>query len=185
MVRRVVVLNAICGTVLQAGCMSVAPVAVSNPIYVPANNHEAVWERTVDVIHSHQFPISRENRLDGIIETDYKVGSGVLEPWHHDSVGLEDRLESSLQSTRRRAILSVTPAEGGYLVGVEVFKELEDLPGLAANSPGWATFQESTPLERDLDLVVGQSAPSGWIPLGRDAALEQSILQGLQTSFSR
>ena len=61
-------------------------------------------------------------------------------------------------------------------IEVQVFKELEDLPGLAANSPGGATFQESTPLQRDLKLVVGQSTPSVWIPKGRDPALEQAIL---------
>ena len=56
------------------------------------------------------------------------------------------------------------------------FKEFEDLPGVAANSPGGATFLESKPLDRDLNLVVGQSAPSGWMSAGRDYQLEQSIV---------
>jgi hypothetical protein len=156
-----------------------------NPFFVAANNHEAVWERAVDVLHDYQFQIARENKLDGIIETDYKTGSGLLEPWHRDSVGLENRLESSLQSLRRRAFVSITPAEGGYLVGVEVFRELEDVVGLAANSAGGATFQESAPLRRDLNLVVGQSAPSGWTPQGRDHRLEQDMIGRLRLAFSR
>ncbi len=156
-----------------------------NPFFVPANDHEAVWERAVDVLHDYQFQIARENKLDGIIETDYKTGSGLLEPWHRDSVGFDNRLESSLQSIRRRAFVSITPTQGGYLVGVEAFKELEDVVGLAANSAGGATFQESAPLERDLNLVVGQSAPSGWIPQGRDPQLEQDMSQRLRRAFSR
>jgi hypothetical protein len=79
--------------------------------------------------------------------------------------------------------VSITPSEGGYLVAVEAFKELEDLAGLAAISSGGATFQESTPLQRDLNLVVGQSTPSGWIPLGRDIELEQDMLIRLQSAF--
>lgn len=157
---------------------------VSNPIFVASGDHEAVWERTVDVIHVYHFEIARENKLDGIIETEYRVGSSVLEPWHRDSVGWENRLESSLQSIRRKAIVHITPAEGGFLIGIQAFKELEDLPGLAANSAGGATFQESTPLQRDLNLVVGQSTPSGWIPLGRDLVLEQDFLQELQAHLA-
>ena len=186
MYRSVIFGVILCFINTAAGCVAPGPrQSMSNPIFVPANNAEAVWERTVDVIHSYQFPIARENKLDGAIETKYKVGSGLLEPWQRDSVGTPNRLESSLQSIRRRAFVNVTPVNGGYLVGVQVFKELEDLAGLAANSPGGATFQESRPLQRDLNLVVGQSAPSGWIALGRDGDLEQAMLHSLQANFSK
>ena len=169
--------------IMSAGCASSRPVMVSNPIYVPVRDQETVWERTVDVVHNFQFPIKREDKLDGIIETDYKVGAGLLEPWHKDSRGFTSRLESSLQSIRRRVFLNVMPAEGGYLVGVEVFKELEDVKGLAGNAGGAATFQTSSDLSRNLNLVVGETAPSGWLPQGRDAALEQVILRRLQGQF--
>jgi hypothetical protein len=130
-----------------------------------------------------RFPIAVENKSDGVIETEYKTGSGLLEPWHHDSAGMENRLESTLQSIRRRVLVTVTPAPGGHMLGVEVYRELEDLQGLAANSAGGATFQETTPLRRDLNLVVGQTAPSGWIPQGRDPELEHRVLQDIQRSL--
>lgn len=171
-----------------SGCATMQyaqPVAVSNPMYIPVNNQEAIWEGAVDMLHDFQFPVTRENRLDGIIQTDYKVGSGVLEPWHHDSVGHDNIWESTFQSIRRRAFISIIPAEGGYLVGVEAFKEKEDLQGLAANSPGGATFRKSSPIQRDLNLAVGQTTPSGWIPQGRDAALENEMLRQLSYAFSR
>ena len=79
----------------------------------------------------------------------------------------------------------MTPTEGGFLVGVQAHKELEDLAGLAANSAGGATFQESTPLQRDLNLVVGQTAPSGWILLGRDVVLEQDLINSLHAALLR
>ncbi|MCA9074795.1 MAG: hypothetical protein KDA93_07170 [Planctomycetaceae bacterium] len=163
------------------------PAYVANPLPVAANNDEILWERTVDVLHEFHFEIARENRFSRVIETEYRTGSGLLEPWHQDSVGLENRLESSLQSVRRKVLVRVLPSEQGlgYLVSVEAFQEKEDLPGVAANSPGGATFQESKPLQRDLNLVVGQSSPSGWIGMGRDVALEQSILQSLQLAYSR
>jgi hypothetical protein len=173
----------------SAGCAVMnRPAAVSNPVFVPGTNEEAVWERTVDVVHDY-FEIARENQIvgsqPGVIETKYKVGASLLEPWHRDSHGLENRTESTLQSIRRRAFINVTPAEGGYLIGVEVFKEREDLPGIANNTAGGATFPQSQPLRRDLDLVVGQSSPSGWIILGRDELLEQEIARRLTWELAR
>ena len=166
---------------------AVMPVAAANPLFVSTQNEDLLWERTVEALEDFQFPIRKENRLARVIETDYKVGASVFEPWHGDSVGLANRLESTLQSVRRRVVITMVPHEqqAGYLVMVEAVKELEDLPGLAANSPGGATFLESRPLDRDLNLVVGQSAPSGWLWAGRDYQLEQSILGQLRYLLSR
>lgn len=164
---------------LLSGCATPQSAFVSNPMFVPANSQHAAWERTVDVLHEFHFPIARENRLDGVIETDYRVGSSLLEPWHRDSVGFTNRLESTLQSIRRRVKIDLTPVDGGYLVGVEAIKEKEDLVGVAENTAGAATFRKNTPLERNLSVVVGQSSPSGWINLGRDTDLEQAILRKL------
>jgi hypothetical protein len=157
---------------------------VTNPILVRANDGEFVWERTVDVAHRYLFEIERENKLDGMIETRYKTGASVLEPWHADSVGAANRWESTLQSIRRKAIFSITPVEGGFLVGVQTIKELEDV-AQAANTPGAATFLDNNPLQRDLDVVVGQATPSGWINQGRDADLEQALLRTLNAAFSQ
>lgn len=158
--------------------------AVSNPLFVRAQDSEIVWERTVDVVHHYLFEIERENKLDGLIETRYKTGASLLEPWHPDTIGANNRLESTLQSIRRKAIVSITPAEGGYFVTVQTIKELEDV-ARAANSPGAATFLDNNPLQRDLDVVVGQATPSGWINRGNDPALERSMLRTLAAAFSR
>ncbi|MBI1349126.1 hypothetical protein GC163_22890 [bacterium] len=170
----------------MTGCATFRPASppVGNPILVRAQDPEFVWERSVDVVHAYLFEIERENRLDGIIETRYKTGASVLEPWHPDAVGTSNRLEGTFQSIRRKVFVSVTPVDGGFLVGVEALKELEDVVG-AANSPGAATFLDNNPLQRDLNVVVGQSTPSGWIPRGRDPDLEQSMLHAITEAFSR
>lgn len=168
----------------SSGCATIqgynAP--VTNPVFVRANNHEVAWERTVDVVHEYLFEIERENKLGGVIETRYKTGPGALEPWHRDSVGTANRVESTLQSIRRKAYVSVTPVQGGYLIGVEAHKELEDVAG-AANLQGAATFLDDSLLQRDLNAVVGQATPSGWVSKGRDEALEQSMLKSINRAF--
>lgn len=180
---RVVVLLTACLGV--CGCASLNPQPpLSNPLFVRANDGEFVWERTVDVAHDYLFEIERENKLGGMLETRYKTGASVLEPWHPDTIGAANRLESSLQSIRRKAIFSVTPVEGGYLVGVQTIKELEDVAA-AANSAGAATFLDNNPLQRDLNVVVGQATPSGWINQGRDPLLEQALLKSLSSAMVR
>jgi hypothetical protein len=73
-------------------------------------------------------------------------------------------------------VLLQSSAENTLVLSVRVDKEIEDVPGLAANYEGGATFSESQPLNRDLSQVVGQTGPSRWIPVGRDPLLEQKIL---------
>jgi len=69
---------------------------------------------------------------------------------------------------------------GTMLVNVRVDKEIEDLPALAANYEGGATFPEYQPLIRDLDQIVGQSGPSWWLPVGRDPLLERKLTNEIQ-----
>ena len=168
------------------GCVSMDAYGppVANPVFVRANNPEDAWERTVDVVHDYLFDIERENKLGGVIETRYKTGASVLEPWHPDSVGRINRLQSTLQSIRRKAYIHFTPAPGGYLVGIEAVKELEDVPR-AATFAGGATFLDNSPLQRDLNPVVGQATPSGWINQGRDPDLEQAMLRSINRRFSQ
>jgi hypothetical protein len=170
---------------LVSGCLSSppkAPSAGSSSVQLSADYRDSMWEHAIEVLHRHHFQVARESKLEGVIETQYRGGSNLLEPWHGDSVGLENRLESTLQTIRRRVIVSMQSTGGGLMtVSVRVDKELEDLPGLAANYEGGATFPEAQPLNRDLDQVVGQTGPSRWLNIGRDPLLEHQILSQIQS----
>lgn len=178
-------------TILCCGCTTfrqppAVPVAQAGPVYVPAGDSTWVWERIVEVLHDYKFTIARENRLEGVIESDYKPGASILEPWHEDSVGAAQRWESTLQSIRRKVIITLQPAgDGGNFINVRVDKQIEDIPGLAANSTGAATFGDNQALDRNLDRVVGQSGPSTWLPRGRDTVLEQVLNTSIRNALVR
>lgn len=173
------------GLLLVAGCLSgsrpVLPHSeVSGLLFSPTST-DFYWERAVMVLNRNHFQVARESRLEGIIETQYRAGSGIFEPWNSDSAGLASRVESTLQSIRRRVTVSVQPGENGKtLLSVRVDKELEDVPGLAANSEGGATFPESTVMNRDLSQVVGQAGESRWVSAGRDRRLEQQLVSEIR-----
>jgi hypothetical protein len=174
-------------TGVAPGGVATGPIA--NPIFVAANsgNPESdlfLNERAADVLAKYNFEIDTTNQLEGTIATQYKVGSSVLEPWHRETIGLDNRLESTFQPIRRKVLIHVVRVEGGYLVSVEALKEIEDLTAPTPNSPGGSTFPQNYPLRRDLNLVLGQASPSGWIPMGRDAVLEQDMLGRLQAAYA-
>jgi hypothetical protein len=123
--------------------------------------------------------------IEGRIDTYPVDGSTLFEPWRHDSADSYEKLESTLQSIRRRAIVRVIPDQGGFLVDVAVFKELEDVRRPERATAGAATFRNDQSLERFTEPVGGQSPTAGWIPRGRDPVLEQEIIAKLQTRLQQ
>ncbi len=168
-------------TVLACGCVTTAPV-VENPIHVPFDDFEYVWQQTVEVVDKY-FEIASENRVEGRIETHPLEGATLLEPWRGDSVELRDQLEATLQSIRRRAFVTVSATDEGYAIQVEVHKELEDLPQPAHPKAGEAVFRSDVSLARQHKVVGPVTAPQGWIHKGRDWNLESRILADLQARF--
>lgn len=175
-----------CQTGPGYGGRQLAPAFYANPTFLSVSNHECLWENVVDIVDDY-FAIEREEpvRLVGNIVTEGRldtfpaVGSTLFEPWRGDSADPYEKLESTLQSIRRRAVVRAIPAERGFWIDVAVFKELEDVVGADPASAGSATFRHNTTLTRVVNPVDQQEINDGWIPRGRDPALEQRILEQL------
>ena len=177
------------------------PAVQPNPTFIANTDPEYVWDTVVDVI-GDEFRIEHEEPirvLDGVITEgrldtySYSNATGVenpqpsatlLEPWRRDSASAYDRLESTLQSMQRKVSVRVTPGNGGFWIEVVAFKELENLAQPAAASAGAATFHYDTSLTRIATPIGEQANTIGWIPQGRDAALEQYFIYHLQSRFT-
>lgn len=158
-----------------------------NPMFVPATDIDFLWDQVVDAIDDY-FKVSREERLrltgniltEGRLETFPTIGATYLEPWRRDSTPGFERWQSTFQTIRRTATARVTPAKGGYLIEVLVAKELEDLYQPEQSTVGGATLRHDGSLVRtDVRRARGPTV-LGWIPLGRDTALEQRILADIR-----
>ncbi|GIW86157.1 MAG: hypothetical protein KatS3mg108_0481 [Isosphaeraceae bacterium] len=188
-VRRRIFLATLALLVFWAGCHAIRPhgrrlrTVSPNPLIVPSDDFETLWVKTVAVLDEY-FDIAREDRLARTILTNPKEGATLLEPWYGDSVGLDQRLESTLQTIRRFARVRIDPAPGGgYAVKVEVYKELEDLAKPERQSGGRAVFDSDFPVNRTREIVGPIPIPNGWIPRGRDNELEQVILARLRNQL--
>ncbi len=197
---------AVGGLLLIGGCASLAlspapsapalpaPVVLrDNPLFLNTLDREFLWNELVATVEYYGFRVEREERVrqvgdvlvEGRIET-YPVDSPtLLEPWRRGVTPGYERLESTLQSIRRRATVRVIPAGGGYLVEVMVFKELEDVNRPERSTVGESTFRHDGALVRPEEMAEeGGPITLGWIPLGRDIALEQQILADVQSRIS-
>ena len=190
--RRIEAGLAVLGAAVLGGCATMPEVNLpfasrylqetvsENPLLVPSGDFEMTWRATVRVLDEY-FDLATEDRLAGTIVTQPAVGSTLFEPWNGDSVGFQERLESTLQTIRRFAQVSVKPAPGGgYAVKVEVYKELEDLVKPDRQSGGRAVFFNTFPINRTREVVGPVPIPLMWIPRGRDHKLEQVILARLR-----
>ena len=169
-----------CGT---SGCATTRAVA-ENPMMVPASDFETVWKASVVAVDEY-FDIASEDRVQRKLVTQPKTGATLLEPWEPDSIGFRERLESTLQSIRRFAIVTVQPSPTGqgWAVKVVVYKELEDLLQPDRQAIGRAVFNNVTPLTPSREVVGPVQAPAYWISRGRDTNLEQAILAKIRASL--
>ena len=163
------------------------PTAMPNPLVVPVNDVEFTWHQIVDMVDDY-FDIASEQPvreiggvlMEGRIVSKPQTGATWIEPLLRDSTPGYERWHSTLQPIRRVAQLRVIPVASGFQVYVEVYKELEDV-----SQPEYSTVASSV-RRHDGSLVAFDRpdndlgpATLGWIPLGRDATLEQEMLRQL------
>jgi len=156
---------------------------LNNPVAIPASRCDFVWDQIVDVVDNY-FDIQTEQRVReagailtvGRIDTAPKTGATCLEPWRGDAADKYERLHGTLQTLRRRAVVQVIPAPDVFQIEVVVYKELEDLARPESSTAGAATFRTDSSFIRVEDPVGVQPTTKGWIPLGRDTAMEQKML---------
>ncbi|TWU40729.1 hypothetical protein Poly41_15640 [Novipirellula artificiosorum] len=127
---------------------------------------------------AREQPVQNSNGmiLDGRLETVYQIGSSLAQPWKKDSTPGFERMQSSLQSIRRRAIVTVRPQGAAYSIEVVVQKDLEDTDRTQFATESAVSRRHDGTIIREKDRYDDTPQTLGWIPLGRDASLEQAIL---------
>ena len=187
--------------VLLPGCSSYSPFTgrelfwqskvpdLQNPIYVQTRDHEFLWWVVVDVVDNH-FEIAREEPIrlydsvltEGRLDTKPRIAASLMEPWYVDSVGLCERVDCTFQTIRKKSTVRAIPVVGGFQIEVLVHKELEDKKSPARSSTTNACLRyrsDTDPFTDDSDFDIDfdfDLAPKGWIPLGRDTAMEYRLL---------
>lgn len=159
---------------------------IQNPIQVPLLDRFRVMEQVSDEVDDY-FRIAREEQIrvvdnvmtEGWIETWPRIGSTILEPWHHDSTRGFEKLHASLQTVRRQAKVRVIPTGDSYSIDVKVFKELEDNPNPVRSAVSGKYLRHDNALDVGFEDPWRSRQNDGWISMGRDVSLEQRILRNI------
>jgi hypothetical protein len=159
------------------------PTAYANPTFVPAGDPQCFWETLVDVVDDY-FPIESEEPVrmigntptEGKLTTIPQVSPTIFEPWRRDTGDHDQRVENTLQSMRRYAVVHATPVQGGYSVEVAVFRQLEENIHPDKATAGAATLRYDSTLTGVINPVTGEPTTLGWIRKGRDTSLEQTMI---------
>lgn len=154
-----------------------------NPIFLQTPDYNALWVTIVDVVDTH-FEIARDTPIrlynsvltEGRLYTKPKIGASLMEPWHADSVGLNERFDCTLQTIRRRVTLRATPEAGGFLIEVMVYKEIEDLRSPMKSTASVANLRFEDDIDQFASQIDVDMNSAGWVLLGRDHAMEERIL---------
>ena len=159
---------------------------IENPVYIPLG-HESYALVIDNVLHTlidQGFEIQEANRYDGRVEALPRVAPGLGLLVKPGSPDLYERLLSTLQSYRHRVSVVIQPADnGGYFVEIIARKELEDMSRPSRATAGAAFFRNETTVERQFEVIDPTVGGSGWIYKGRDAALEQRLIDRLKASM--
>ncbi len=165
---------------------------VPNPMVVPVMDRWFIMDEISDEIDDY-FRIFREERIrsvdgvmtEGWIETHPRIGSTILEPWHHDSTRGYEKIHASLQTVRRYAKIRIIPSSNSYTIDVQVFKELEDNPRPINSPVSGNVLRTDNSLDVDRPDYWATTKNKGWIAMGRDVSLEQRILRNIEQRLSQ
>ena len=163
---------------------------VPNPLPLPLLDRMLVMDEVSDEVDNF-LPILKEERprlIDGLlsegwIETRPTIGSPIFEAWKRDSRPGFEKLHATLQTIRRFAKVRVIPTGENYLVDLKVYKELEDLQQPLNSTVSGRPLRFDNTLDKEFQELF-DVVNRGWIPLGRDYALEQTMLQGISARFA-
>ena len=156
--------------------------ACDNPVFVPLGPNPRVYgtlfEKVMDILIEYNFEIAYSNRYDGRIESFPVTAPGAGQPWKPGSPDLYQRFLASFQSIRHRAVVLIQPAQdGGYFIEVQVLKELEDSPRPTRSAAPSVVLRSEATVERQFEVVEAAIFEPAWIPIGRDAGIEQVLLE--------
>lgn len=158
-----------------------------NPIALGGGPSEyaAVFEAVLSSLDDY-FEIAYANRYDGTIRTHPKIAPGLEQPWKPGSPDGAERMLATLQSIRYRADATICPGrDGGYVVHLIVYKELEDVPQPIRATAGAAAFRSDNTVDRQFEVVDPSVIDTNWIPKGREVTLEQEILKRIVRNAKR
>ena len=139
---------------------------------------DQLWNAIQDTLRRHHLRLDRVDRRAGVVTTTPMMSQHFFELWRRDVATRQDFWEATLNPIRRRVEVSIARSENHKpdQLAVVVNKERLSSPDRQFNSTGavYQYFGDSLPSTTGLPRVTPEH--DHWLDLGRDAAMEDYIL---------
>lgn len=157
-------------------------------LMVTGRTYEEAFDTAVEVLRDARFTIDRVDRRHGVITTEARVSSTIVEPWRPDNATVGMSVDSTLNYQRRSIRVEFAPAEEGAepdvardLTAVEAEREIPVRVTCTierAHRPNRRV--ETTALSRSSQAIDPKLRERGigalfWEPVARDQYWEQTI----------
>jgi len=170
------------------GCPShTTPFAPEPELAAAQRNFNALWDASLAALRKYRFQVARQDRRNGVIETEPMVSRHATEVWRREAWAPGAAAESTIQTIYRKAIVRVVPVEPGSAeyradVTVRVSRSDDRAPQITSTSQAYSLFT-GTAYEW-LQVRYGDEpyVPPGTrrTTLGRDEELEEKLLAAIR-----
>ena len=181
-------------------------------VWITSGDYHKAFEAAIEVGRAHGLPPALRDRRRGVIETEPRIASSVLDFWRGENTSLGQSLENTIAFQRHRARFEFTPA--GSPPDPPAGEPATDGPDVFATVPALDLTEYEGPLELRVTVVVErahqpgvrrstwtrrlttqarivsaqtgfQRLPSGWAPVARDPAFERRLLAAVDDHVTR
>jgi hypothetical protein len=175
---------------LAAGCHAPAEPAGPTVARVTAESHEQyeqLFEAAAHSLRTQYFRLDRQDHAEGVITTHPETTTNWFELWRPQPSPAYYWWEANLATIQRTATVTLKQGAtaGEYDINVEVQRQRYNLPERQIDNSAAAMrlFSSAAPTEEG--RMEKAAAHSDWILLGRDAFLEQKVLQAILASYGQ
>lgn len=150
-----------------------------------AEQFDRLWDDTVEVLRRYDFIPDRQDRSAGVITTVPVTSAHWFEFWRQDITTGYAFAQSNLSSVRRSAKVNIdrSDEQDEYVLAVRINVERLSTPERQVNSPAGAYVMFGTRLPTTTGERLRGKSPDRWLPVGRDASLESTILARIIDRF--
>ncbi len=168
---------------LTSGCKAPAEPTGPTAMRVTINSPEefdALWDATGKTLRRYYLEPDRQDLVEGVIITRPETTGVWFEPWRPQPKPAYAWWEANLHDIRRQAIVTIKPAaKPEYELNVQVNRSKYSLPERQVDNPAGAMRLYSSAAPTTEGRMEKTSEVARWIPLGRDAWMEQAILSDI------
>lgn len=174
---------------LLAGCSAPAEPTQPTLARVTAETPEAydrLWEAAEDTLRQHYFDIDRRDRLQGVITTFPETSAHFFELWRPQPEPAYYWAEANLHTIPREVQVTIRPVDeaGTYEMAVEVERYRYSLTERQVDNSAAVLRLFSAEAPTTSGRLERPSETAQLIPLGRDAYLEERLVEAILKRYA-